>query len=152
MHKQLNKKEIRELNQKVNELYSLEDFIPKKTRTEIKEDIIYIENKAIFFLHDNKPTLLLKAIIENNELFNCIKKVTVDMGAIKFVTAGADIMRPGITKMDEFDKDDFVLIIDETHNKPLAIGIAMFSSEEMNNMNSGKVLNNIHYIGDEMWR
>ena len=43
------------------------------------------------------------------------------------------------------------MIIDETHGKKLAVGIALFASNEMNSLNSGKVIKNLHYVGDEIW-
>ena len=84
---------------------------------------------------------------------NVLKKITVDMGAVKFVVNGADIMRPGIVEIEEgILKDEFVAVIDKNNQKPLAVGIALFSSEEMKSMTSGKVIKNIHYVGDELWR
>ena len=74
------------------------------------------------------------------------------MGAVRFVINGADIMRPGITSFDEgIQKNDFVVVVDETHNKPLAVCVSLFSSEELLGVDSGKVLKNIHYVGDKLW-
>ena len=75
------------------------------------------------------------------------------MGAIKFVINGADIMRPGITEIEEgIVKGDFVVIADEKNKNPLAIGIALYDSGEMKKITSGKVVKNIHYVGDEIWK
>ena len=74
------------------------------------------------------------------------------MGAIKFVVNGADIMRPGITEIqDGIEKDKFVVVIDEKNKKPLAVGLALFNSQEMQTATSGKVIKNIHFVGDEIW-
>lgn len=74
------------------------------------------------------------------------------MGAIRFVTNGADIMSPGIVETDEnIKQNDVVIIVEETHKKPLAIGIAEITGEEMVNNDSGKAIQNIHYIGDDIW-
>jgi len=82
-----------------------------------------------------------------------LKKITVDMGAIKFVINGADIMRPGITEIEEgIAKDELVVIIDERNKKPLVVGIALYDSAEMKKITSGKVVKNIHYVGDEIWK
>ena len=75
------------------------------------------------------------------------------MGAIKFVINGADIMRPGITEIEEgIAKDELVVIIDERNKKPLVVGIALYDSAEMKKITSGKVVKNIHYVGDEIWK
>ena len=74
------------------------------------------------------------------------------MGAVKFVTKGADIMRPGITEIEDgIQKDTFVTIIDQNNKKPLAIGKSLFNSEELRNTKEGKVIKNVHYVGDEIW-
>jgi len=77
--------------------------------------------------------------------------VVVDAGAIKFVCNGANVMRPGIKKHSEFKKDDLVCIVEETHNKFLAVGKAMVSSDEMKNITKGEVVKNLHYISDKYW-
>jgi len=61
-------------------------------------------------------------------------------------------MRPGITKIDEnILKDDTVIIIDEKNKKALAVGIALDTSENMNNTKQGKAVKNIHWVGDKIW-
>jgi len=107
-----------------------------------------VNRLPMFFQHEELYAPTLKALQEHDLL----KRVVVDMGAIKFVVSGADIMRPGITRIDPgIGKGDFVVIVDETHGKPLAVGIAAYSSEEMQASDSGKVIQNIHYVGDHIW-
>ena len=79
------------------------------------------------------------------------RSVVVDMGAIKFVSEGADIMCPGIIDADqEIQKGDLVIISDEVHNKPLAIGKAIISGEEMMG-EKGKAVKSLHHVGDKLW-
>ena len=78
-------------------------------------------------------------------------KAIVDAGAIKFVCNGANVMRPGIKKFTEFQKDDIICVVEEVHNKFLAIGKALVSSEEMANISKGEVVKNLHYISDKYW-
>ena len=104
---------------------------------------------ACIILIDEKPFPTLKAALAN-EIHG--KKVTVDMGAIRFVSNGADIMSPGIVAADEnINPGDIVLIIDETHGKPLAIGISLITGEEMVENDSGKAIETKHYVGDDIW-
>ncbi|HLD40433.1 MAG TPA: RNA-binding protein [Candidatus Nanoarchaeia archaeon] len=126
--------------------------ISKKDQVELIEDqykIILINKKPSFFYFENKIVPTLKFLQENNVL----KKITVDMGAVKFVVNGADIMRPGMVEIETgIAKDEFVGVIDKNNKKPLAVGIALFAGNEMQKMTSGKVIKNIHYVGDELWR
>jgi len=77
--------------------------------------------------------------------------VIVDMGAVKFMCKGANVMRPGIKKYSEFQKDSIVCIVEESHHKFLAVGKTLVSSEEMKNMEKGEVIKNLHYISDKFW-
>lgn len=77
--------------------------------------------------------------------------VMVDMGAVKFMCKGANVMRPGIKKNSEFQKDSIVCIIEESQHKFLAVGKSLVSSEELANMDKGEVVKNLHYISDKFW-
>jgi PUA domain protein len=77
--------------------------------------------------------------------------VTVDMGAVKFMCKGANLMRPGIKKFTEFEKDKIVCIVEESQHKFLAVGKSLVSSSELETMEKGEVINNMHYISDRFW-
>ena len=77
--------------------------------------------------------------------------VLVDMGAVKFMCKGANLMRPGIKKFSEFSRDDIVCIVEESQNKFLAIGKSEVDSSELSSMDKGEVLKNLHYISDKAW-
>jgi PUA domain protein len=146
MRKHLSKSDIRKLNESISYL----DFeINKKSKVELLDDkVIIIDNKPSFFYYKKRISPTLQFILENPDY---LSKVIVDMGAIRFVANGADIMRPGIKSCDEFIEDDLVVVIDETHHKPLAVGVALFDSETMMSEDSGRVIMNIHRVGDEIW-
>ena len=55
--------------------------------------------------------------------------VTVDMGAVKFICKGANVMRPGITRFSYFESGEIVCVIEESQNKFLAVGKAEMSSK-----------------------
>ena len=80
------------------------------------------------------------------------RQVVVDMGAVKFVANGADVMGPGIVDADKNIKpDDVVWICDEKNKKPLAMGLALISGEEMIQKQKGKAVAVFHYVGDVIW-
>lgn len=146
--KRLSKKEIKEINKQVEQRFAISEFFDKKDKVElIDEQIITLNDESSFFYHENKLIPTLKLIMKNNFL----KKVVVDMPAVPFMVKGADVMRPGITDLEEFKKGDYVVVVDETHNKPLAIGQALFSSKEIQDMEKGKVIENLHWVGDKIW-
>ena len=77
--------------------------------------------------------------------------VQVDMGAVRFMCKGANLMRPGIKKFSEFARDDIVCIVEESQNKFLAVGKSEVGSSELEDMEKGEVLKNLHYISDKAW-
>lgn len=151
--KHLKKRDIRSLGESLKELYALDLALPKKGRVErvkLKHtELIVVEGKPWFFtLHDGKLVPTLHFLLENQIL----KSIMIDMPAVRFITNGADVMRPGIVQIDTgITEGEAICITDEQHHKPLAVGIALFSSKEMEKLNSGKVIKNIHHIGDNIW-
>lgn len=146
--KRLSGKEIKKLNSDLAEKYGLDSFVNRKGKIEILDKVVIsIDEKPCFFYYEDEIVPTLKFLLNSVVL----PKVEVDMPAVKFMVNGANVMRPGITALDSFEKGDFVVIVDQTHNKPLAVGKAVFSSLDIENMAKGKVILNIHHIGDNIW-
>ena len=89
--------------------------------------------------------------LTETSLLEKFPKVIVDTGAIKFVCNGANIMRPGVKRYTELKKDDIVCVVEESHNKYLAVGKSFVSNDEMQNITKGEVVKNLHYISDKYW-
>lgn len=115
------------------------------------------DNKLILFngvpfgiYIEEEPFLLIRGILK----FLPEKKwVTVDMGAVKFLANGADVMSPGIVDADpSVAPGDGVWIRDERNKKPLAVGIAQLTGPEMVQAKSGKAIKTVHFIGDKIWK
>ena len=51
----------------------------------------------------------------------------------------------------EIEEGDLIWIRDQEHGKPLAIGWAMMSGDDMVAAPSGKAVKSIHHVGDELW-
>jgi PUA-domain protein len=79
-------------------------------------------------------------------------KIVVDMGAVPYVCNGADIMAPGIVRVEgAFSKGDLVLVVDEKHGKPLAIGESLYDAETARSTKQGAVVKSVHFVGDKIW-
>ena len=89
--------------------------------------------------------------LSETETLQKFPSVTVDVGAIKFMCKGANLMRPGILKFSEFEKGKLVCIVEESHHKFIAIGKSTVSSADLKSMEKGEVIKNIHYISDRFW-
>ncbi|MHA1890838.1 MAG: PUA domain-containing protein [Promethearchaeota archaeon] len=78
-----------------------------------------------------------------------LKKIMIDQPAVPYIADGADIMRPGIVNVDDDIKEnELVAVIDEKNKVIIAIGKALYNSEEIRKMEKGKVIKNIHHVGD----
>jgi predicted RNA-binding protein (TIGR00451 family) len=81
-----------------------------------------------------------------------VRWCAVDAGAIPFLLNGADCMGAGIHLADPaVQRGDLVWIRDQRHGKPLALGWALVSGDEMVDMEKGKAVRTIHWVGDELW-
>ncbi|MCL1977646.1 MAG: DUF1947 domain-containing protein [Candidatus Bathyarchaeota archaeon] len=86
------------------------------------------------------------------EFIETAPKITVDMGAIPFVCKGANVMAPGIRRVEgEFSKGDLVVVVDEKHGKALALGESMFDAVVFREIKSGPVIKTLHYVSDKYW-
>lgn len=130
----------------------IEQLLGSKNRVEVNET-----ETAEIFIFDGRPLLarsngVLFPTLYFEELFSIIPKIVVDMGAVPYVCKGADVMAPGVVAIKgEFEENDLLLVVDERHGKPLAVGVALFGSEDMKVLNSGKIVKNLHYVGDKLW-
>ncbi|GBC73837.1 hypothetical protein HRbin04_01243 [archaeon HR04] len=113
----------------------------------IDDNSILVGDDMILVVKDG----MILPFLTMNYLLALFPSVTVDMGAVKHVCNGADIMRPGIVRMGEFDKGSIVGVNDEKYGKYIAVGIASVSSSDARAMSKGVVVDNKHYIGDRFW-
>ena len=79
--------------------------------------------------------------------------VTVDMGAVRFIYNGADVMAPGIVEADPAIRaGEVVWVRDEKNRRPLAVGRAIMEGPTMAREEKGKAIETIHHVGDDLWR
>ena len=146
--RRLSNSEVKELNEGGFSEIDKKDIV----ETDEKDgfSIMFVNDKLEFFKVGEKWVSTLKRVYSGATIQ--MKSVTVDMGAIRFVSNGADIMRPGIKEIDDgIQKGELILVKEIGHGKVLAIGEALFPSDEMKALEKGKVVRNVHYVGDKLW-
>ena len=145
----ISKSETSALLKKVSKEWEIE--FPKMKNVKVYQ----ILNDAQIITGDGLKILKINEdyvpFLSETEILKKFPSVEVDMGAVKFMCKGANLMRPGIKKYTEFEKEKLVGIVEETHHKFLAVGKAIVSSSELVNMEKGEVIQNIHYISDKFW-
>jgi PUA domain protein len=147
----LSKREVREISNRIRDTWPKSIELTSKNLKAIdteKSGRLLVSDDFTFI---QKEEQLIIPHLADMTLLDHFPKVIVDMGAVKFVCNGANIMRPGIMHLDDFKKSDLVIVIDETHRKSLAIGLSRFDGEIMRNFEKGPVITNLHYVGDVFW-
>lgn len=112
-------------------------------------NLYILDGRPIIFEIGDKvyPTLLFDKVIDT------LPKVFVDRGAIPHICNGADVMAPGIVRIEgEFSEGSVVAICDENYRKTIALGKALKDSELIKSLGRGRVIETIHYVGDDIWR
>jgi PUA-domain protein len=123
-----------------------------------KANVEMVQTESIkLFLIDGKPILAqtgenIYPTLTFKEFLDHAPKVTVDMGAVPYICKGANVMAPGIRGFNgQFQKGDLVMITDEKHGKPIALGETLYDTEQAKNVKQGIIIKNIHYVGDKTW-
>lgn len=112
--------------------------------------IVFDENEGIFL--GKKQDSDYFPLLRDESFVTKLPAITVDSGAVKFVCNGANIMRPGIVKVEgEFQSQDLVLIKEQKYGKSIAIGRALLAKSELEAASKGPVVANLHYVGDKFW-
>jgi PUA-domain protein len=129
-----------------------QQHLTHKSRVEIEtvkdSEIIFVDGVAIAFRRKGE----LAPVLTNASALDGMPRVVVDMGAVPHVVGGADIMAPGIRKVSgEIVEGRLLVVVDEKHGKYLAVGRALLGPGPMTATRKGKVVENVHYVGDLIW-
>ena len=110
-----------------------------------------------FLVVDGRHTFVEKdgatvPFVGSQQTLALLPSAYIDDGAIKFILKGADVMRPGIVRFDDWGaKDALVVIRDNSKGRGLAVGRATVASAEMAGMSKGVSIKSLHHAGDVYW-
>jgi len=111
-------------------------------------DLIFVDGRPLIMIEEDQPFFTVLGAIE---LRPRKKLVVVDAGAVRFIVNGADVMNPGIVEADaEIAVGDLVIVVEERHKKPLAVGRALIPGTQMKG--EGKAVKSLHHVGDQIWK
>jgi PUA domain protein len=141
-------RDIQQIHPNADALFQKNSKLEKAT-LEDGTNLYFLEGELTFFEREDKIIPFLRILLKN---LIQLPKITIDTGAIPYIIKGATVMIPGIVFADEkIKKGDYVVIVDENHDKPLAIGIALMDANEISKEKKGKAIKTIHFIGDKLW-
>ena len=111
-------------------------------------EVVLVDGEPLVFYDEDEPFMTVRGANEYPPERNI---VTVDAGAIQFVSDGADVMRPGIVDADEsIAAGDLVVIAEESHGKVLAVGRSRIDGDDLLG-EEGKVIDSLHHVGDDLY-
>ncbi len=88
----------------------------------------------------------------SQETLALFPEAIVDEGAIKFLLNGADVMRPGIRKFDEWGPAGKTVVVkEEKKGRAIAVGPSTVPSSDAQAMTKGGCVKNVHHVGDKYW-
>jgi len=143
--------EIDEIVETIHKTFGVEldgDSFEDVTFDDADQRVVLVDGEPYVVFFGEEPSLTVNGAQEfppENRV------VTVDAGAVSFVSDGADVMRPGITAAeDNIEPGDLVAVAEESHGKVLAIGRAQADGSTMVG-DSGKVVESLHHVGDDLF-
>jgi len=151
--KRMREKEIKTLSKDLHDLFEVPVF-DERDPVDIAEssdyNVIFVGQDILGLIYEGKPFLTIRGLLKYRPER---RSVTVDMGAVPFVTNGADVMGPGITDADDnIAEGDLVWIKDIKNGAPLAIGMSLRSAADLKSKAGGKAIKTIHFVGDKLWK
>ena len=150
----LKSKQARQILNEISERLNIDvdRLFSKKTNIEVAKTVVgkiyLVDGKPLFFNVGDQvlPTLFFRDFVL------WAPRIVVDMGAVPHVCNGANVMAPGIVRVEgDFGKGDLVLIVDEKHGKPLALGESLCDSGRAKNTKQGVVAKSLHFVSDKIW-
>ncbi|MGC8661281.1 MAG: PUA domain-containing protein [Nitrososphaeria archaeon] len=140
----LSKKEIKQYSREIMEMTGIY-FEPER--------VLELENAFVlvgdgFMVYDMKNNAFYPFLAD--KITGQLPQLEVDSGAAEHIKQGANVMRPGITKIDSGLKRGRPALI--THNgESLALAISMMDYAEAVSAQKGVVAKNVHRQGDPVW-
>ena len=149
----VSKHDSRELIAEVERACGVHLDVPRSAQVEILEP----DEETKFVIVDGRFTFVSAGdgyfpFVGSPEAVGLFPSVTIDEGALKYIIKGADVMRPGITKYDDWgDAGRLVVVREDKKGRAAAVGRAMTTSAEMAELKKGNCVKNLHHAGDKFW-
>jgi predicted RNA-binding protein (TIGR00451 family) len=115
-----------------------------------------LKNVYVFLIDRSTPLLVsiegtIIPFIEKAKLFEDVLSVVhIDDGAIARIENGADVMAPGVTRINE--KSSGPVIVESQSDKVVAIGVFFPDWKENMSSKKGKVVQNLHNRQDRIYK
>jgi len=148
----LSRRDSAEMVQKIESSLGKALNLPKSAQAECaepEEGVVFVNLDGLTFVKAGDSFV---PFLGSPKVLEMFPSVTVDEGAIRFLLNGADIMRPGIRKLDDWGSPGAIVVVkEEKKGRAIAIGLSTVSGSEASEMTKGSCLKNLHHVGDRYW-
>ena len=143
--------EVRDLEERLARSLGIDldgDSYERVEFTDVDREVVLVDGDPLVASYDGDLFVTVRGANEHPPEGHV---VTVDAGAVSFVSDGANVMRPGITKATaDIEVGDLLVIVEETHEKALAVGRAETDGDDMLG-DEGRVVQTLHHVGDDLY-
>ena len=150
----VSKHDSRELIAEIERSAGIHLEVPRSAQVEILEP----DEESKFVIIDGRFTFVSGSeggylpFVGSADAVGLFPSVTIDEGALKYIVKGADVMRPGITKYDDWgEAGKLVVVREEKKGRAAAVGRAAVASSEMAGLKKGNCVKSVHHAGDKFW-
>jgi PUA domain protein len=155
----VSKHDSRDLIAEVERSAGIHLDVPKSAQVEILEP----DDETKFVIIDGRFTFISKGgapsggsiyipYVGSAEAVGLFPSVSIDEVAVKYIIKGADVMRPGISKYDDWgEAGKLVVVREDKKGRAAAVGKTVVSSAEMAELKKGNCIRNLHHAGDRFW-
>jgi malignant T-cell-amplified sequence len=150
----VSKHDSRELIAEVERSAGIHLEVPRSAQVEILEP----DDESKFVIIDGKFAFVSGGdggylpFVGSPDAVGLFPSVTIDEGALKYIIKGADVMRPGISKYDDWgEAGKLVVVREDKKGRAAAVGRAAVASKEMAELKKGNCVKNLHHAGDKFW-
>ena len=151
----VSKHDSRDLIAEVERSSGIHIEVPRSAQVEILEP----DDGSKFVIVDGRFTFVNAGeggsyipFVGSSEAVGLLPSLTIDEGAVKYIIKGADVMRPGISKYDEWgEAGKLVVVREDKKGRAAAVGKTAVSSPEMAELKKGNCVKNLHHAGDKYW-
>jgi PUA domain protein len=148
----VSRRDSAEMVQKIESSLGRTLNLPKSAQAECvepEEGVVFVNLDGLTFV---KAEERFVPFLGSPKVLEMLPSATVDEGAIKFLLNGADVMRPGIRKLDDWGSPGTIVVVkEEKKGRAIAIGLSTVSGREASTMTKGSCLKNLHHVGDKYW-
>lgn len=148
----LSRRDSIELISKVESTLGLSLDLPKSAQAkcaEPEEGAVFVELERFEFVQAGETFF---PFLGSDRTLALFPAAVVDEGAIRFMLNGADVMRPGVRKFDDWGAAGRMVVVrEEKKGRAIVVGPSLVSSEDARGMAKGGCIRNLHHVGDRYW-